>query len=217
MVMPAILATAYASLVGSSGPVCRCIFLDRLLGVLGIDAGAPEEHHLLHARTMRAVDHTVLDEQIVADEVCGLGVVGHDPADLAPRRGRRATGRSRSKNSTHAGRIGQVQLTSASDEQIVEAERARAGARSPNRRGHRGPRRRLCCSRACSMSERGRDVSGLRESPLPRARVGFGGAQVSIHHHASPVRRRTRSDSSQAGSAPSEASPSRTSTSVGRL
>ncbi|GBE48596.1 hypothetical protein BMS3Bbin12_01776 [bacterium BMS3Bbin12] len=60
----------------------QVFFLDRLRGVLGVDAGGAEEQEFAHAGAVGDVDDVGLDEQVVANELGGPGVVGEDAADL---------------------------------------------------------------------------------------------------------------------------------------
>ena len=80
--MPAILAIAYHSLVGSSGPGQQRLFLDRLRRKFRIDAGRAEKHQAVDAGEVRGMNDIGLDCQIVVNEIGGEGVVGIDAADL---------------------------------------------------------------------------------------------------------------------------------------
>ena len=83
--MPAILAIAYGSLVGSSPPRHQVIFLDGLLRQARIDAGRAEEQQLPHAGAPGFVDDVGFHQQVVVDEVGRIGIVGVDAADLGRR------------------------------------------------------------------------------------------------------------------------------------
>ena len=50
-------------------------------GELGVDAGGAEEEEAVDAGLPRGLDHVGLDDEVVADEVGGVGVVGEDAAD----------------------------------------------------------------------------------------------------------------------------------------
>ena len=65
--MPAILAIAYHSFVGSSGPVSSAP-LDRLSGQFRIDAGGTEEQETVDAGTDARMNDVRFDHQIVVDE-----------------------------------------------------------------------------------------------------------------------------------------------------
>ena len=80
--MPAILAIAYHSLVGSSGPVSSASSVDRLRRELGIDAGRAEEQQPVDARAVRRLDHVRFDHQVVVEKLGGMRVVGENAADL---------------------------------------------------------------------------------------------------------------------------------------
>ncbi len=83
--MPAILASAYPSFVGSSGPLEQLILRDRLPGVTGVDAARSEVEKLLHADAVGGVDDRGVDHQIVVEELGRIRVVGMDAADLSGR------------------------------------------------------------------------------------------------------------------------------------
>ena len=83
--MPAILAMAYHSLVGSSGPVSSDVLAHRLRRQLGIDAGRAEKQQLLDAVESAAWITLAAIDEIVVDEIGGQRVVGDDAADLGRR------------------------------------------------------------------------------------------------------------------------------------
>ncbi len=56
-----------------------------LRGELGIDAGGAEEEQTLDAVPVAGVDDVGLQNEVVADEVGGVGVVGENAADLRGR------------------------------------------------------------------------------------------------------------------------------------
>ena len=80
--MPAILAIAYHSLVGSSGPGQQRVFRDRLRRQLRIDARRAEKQHLLDARGVGGPRDVRGDHQIVVEEVGRIGGIGVNAADL---------------------------------------------------------------------------------------------------------------------------------------
>ena len=51
-------------------------------GELGVDAGGAEKEEAIDAGLARGLDDVVLDDEVVADEVGWVGVVGEDAADL---------------------------------------------------------------------------------------------------------------------------------------
>ena len=94
--MPAILAIAYHSLVGSSGPVSSASSRDRLRRELADRCSdEPRNSSFSTPAALRRVDDVGLDHQVVVEEVGRVGVVGEDAADLGrgeedhvgPRRG----------------------------------------------------------------------------------------------------------------------------------
>src|SRR5690606_25230654 len=54
---------------------------DRLRGEAGVDAARAEEEQPRDAELPGGVDHIELDAQVVGEEVCGGGGVGHDATD----------------------------------------------------------------------------------------------------------------------------------------
>ena len=83
--MPAILAMAYHSLVGSSGPVSSASSRIGCGASLRIDAARAQEQQALDAGAVRGLDDVGLDHQVVVEEVGRIGVVGQDAADLGRR------------------------------------------------------------------------------------------------------------------------------------
>ena len=80
--MPAILARAYHSLVGSSGPVSSASSVIGCGASFGIDAGRTQEQQLFHACLVRGMDDGGFDRQIVETGIRPASVVGDDAAHL---------------------------------------------------------------------------------------------------------------------------------------
>ena len=81
--MPEILAIAYGSFVGSSGPVRRCLLDHRLRGVARVDARAPEIQKPLHAVHVAGMRDRGVNHQVVVDELGRTRGVGEDAANRA--------------------------------------------------------------------------------------------------------------------------------------
>ena len=123
--MPAILATAYASLVGSSGPVSRYSSLIGCGQLARVDARAAEIEQLLHAVHVGRVHHGRVDQHVVVDELGRARRVRHDAADRAG--GEHDVLRPvRAEPVVHRRLVAQVELIAAGGQHVAEASRLEA-------------------------------------------------------------------------------------------
>ena len=79
--MPAILAIAYASFVGSKGPVSSALSLMGCAAVFRVYAGGAKEQQPRYPRGHGSVEQVDLDLEVFGQEISGIGAVGHDAAD----------------------------------------------------------------------------------------------------------------------------------------
>ncbi len=70
---------------GLQQPGEQGLFLQRLGGHFGVNAGGAEEHEFRHARLVGGVDHVGLNHQVVVQKLGPVGIVGQDAADLGRR------------------------------------------------------------------------------------------------------------------------------------
>ena len=107
--MPAILAIAYHSLVGSSGPVSSCSSVIGCVGIAGIDARRTQVQQLRRVELVSRVHHGAVDHHVVVDELRRSRAVGHDSADRASDE-EHVLGPVRLEPVRHLGLIAQVEL-----------------------------------------------------------------------------------------------------------
>src|SRR5690606_22325910 len=60
----------------------QVLLLHRLGTVARVNAAAAKEHKLLHAIQISRMYYVGLYHQVLVDELCPEGIVGHDPANL---------------------------------------------------------------------------------------------------------------------------------------
>ncbi len=58
----------------------ECVFLHRLFGVTGIDAGTTQKEELFHSVTETFADDILLYLQVLVDKIGTIDIVGHDAA-----------------------------------------------------------------------------------------------------------------------------------------
>ena len=114
--------------MGSSGPVSRYVFLDRLRAVARVDAARAQEHQPLHAGQVRAVDQVGLDHQVLVQEVGAVLVVGLDAADLG-RGDEDVVGPLLGQEGVHGALVQQVELGMRAQSAGWRSRRPAAGAR----------------------------------------------------------------------------------------
>ena len=98
----------------------QILFLDRLRRHLGIDAAAAEELEALHAGSIGRVDDVGLDEDVAADEIGRIGIVGVDPSDPR-RRHDDIVGFLFGKEPSHRRPVLEIELGVCSQHEILEA------------------------------------------------------------------------------------------------
>ena len=117
-----------------------------------------------------------LDQQVVADEVRRVGVVGEDAADLGRREEHVRRAAPRAKNASHRRLVAQVELALRAQQRGSCSPLAAAAARSPSRPA-RGGRRRRSRSSLFMVAD-----STLKPSLLSRARR-VARARGRLAHH----------------------------------
>ena len=118
--IPAILATAYHSLVGSSGPVSRDASAHGLRGEFRINAGRSQKLELLHARVIRGVDNVDLDGEIIVEKLRRTHAIGENSTDA---RGREeyVFGPFRFKKLAHGRAVAKIELVVGPNDQPMVA------------------------------------------------------------------------------------------------
>jgi hypothetical protein len=66
---------------GFERPCKQVLLLDRLGAEPGVDAGGPEEEQALDTGVAAGLDDVGLEDEVVADKVCGIGTIGEDATD----------------------------------------------------------------------------------------------------------------------------------------
>ena len=128
--MPAILAMAYGSLVGSSGAGEEMLLFHGLRRELRIDAGGAEEQELFDAVAPGRIDDVEFDGEIVAEEIGRIGGVGQNAADFGGGE-EDVFGALGCKEMVDGGAIGEVGLAACSCYEIAVA----LGAEAAENRG----------------------------------------------------------------------------------
>ena len=187
--MPAILAMAYHSLVGSSGPVSSASSRIGCGRQLGIDAGRAEEQQLLDAGAVGGMDDVRLDHQVVVEEIGGIAcrwpgcrrpwprqgrrhaaALGLDPAprrrpDGADRASPRSDGQDRRQSSLASRRtMRRADHAAMPGDPDALAGESRLSIRMPSRASLRSPLRRTACGDRASSSGAVRSLRPRRRS-----------------------------------------------------
>jgi hypothetical protein len=76
---------------------------------LGVDAGRAQEEQPVGLCAVTCVDDVGLNNEVFADEVCGIEIIGQDAADLG-RSQKHVIGAFLFEEGAHGDRVGQIQL-----------------------------------------------------------------------------------------------------------
>ena len=184
--MPAILAIAYGSLVGSSGAAEQVLLADRLRAVARIDARAARGRATACTSVHPArLDDRGVNHQVVVDELRRARAVGEDAADRAGDE-EDVLGPVRLEPVVHRRLIAKIQLLPRGAEDVGEARRLqpphdrRTDQPAMSRDVHCSVARDLMCRHGveCISQPKQAQDSGQPESVVPASGLSSVGARL---------------------------------------